>query len=102
MMGAVGDGFDPSEFVSVGVGGVLVLLAGRLMIRLWSSWSEYATSVNNRGTANEVRADDLHEKLNQLQAENGGLRVENAYLKEDIIDLRAEVVELRRRLGEDI
>ena len=93
-----GDGFDPAQLISLGVGGVLIALAGRLMTKLWGSWSDYTVQVRERGTANESRADVFSERLSECLAECAGLRVANEYLRADVEQLTAEVEELRARL----
>lgn len=95
----VGGDFDPSSLVNVGIGGVLVLLAGRLMSRLWGSWSDYATQVNTRGTVNEERADAMSKELSTVLSEVGGLRVENMYLKEDVAERDEIIVKLRAQIS---
>jgi hypothetical protein len=90
---AATNGFNPADYVNVGIGTVLVLLAGRLMMRLWSGWSEYATQVSARGTASDIRADEAAADLAVCLAECAGMRVEIVYLKQDIANLKQRLAE---------
>lgn len=94
---AVGGGFDPTDYIGVGIGGALVLFSGRLMMRLWTAWGDYATNVNTRSTDSESRADATIEKLAECMAENGGLRASMTHLEEQVEELRTELSGAQRR-----
>lgn len=93
-----GFNFDPSEYVNIGIGVVMVLLAGRLMVPLWRGWQDYATTVTARGTLAEERADTARTELNECLVRLSILESEKAALQQTVQDLSSDVEILKDRL----
>lgn len=87
--------------VGLSVGGLMMLVVGRQMIRLWDAWQKYAEVASKRSHEDESRADTLQRELTQVQSNLAEVRVHlaeekmrNEYLTKDNLRLQKIIGEV--------
>lgn len=103
MIAAAGGGgpLDSLESViGLGVGGLMMLVVGRQMIRLWGAWQDFAAVASKRSIEDESRADTLQRELAGVQSNLAEVRVHLAEEKMRNEYLQRENLRLQKVIGE--
>ena len=88
------------QWLSLGLGGVLIVLVGYSIWKLIAGWMSFARTQEHSSDESRERAEALQEKLNQEIAQRVALEVEVHFLKKEIVALEEQIRLMRARLEE--
>jgi uncharacterized protein YlxW (UPF0749 family) len=86
------------QWVSLGLGGVLISLVGYSIFKLIGAWMSLASTERHSSDESRERAEVLQERLNDEIKKRVALEVEVRFLKKEINELEAQVQRLVERL----
>ena len=88
------------QYVSLGLGGLLITMVAYSIFKLISAWMSFASNERHSSDESRERADALQERLSMEIGQRVALEVEVRFLKREITDLEQQVAALRERLEE--
>lgn len=93
-------GNEAQQWISLGIGGLLVSLVGFSIWKLIGAWMSLASTERSSSTESRTRAEVLQQKLNEEIARRVALEVEVKFLEREIAELRNRLAEVERRVDE--
>ena len=93
-------GNETQQWLSLGIGGLLVSLVGYSIWKLIGAWMSLASTERNSSTESRERAEVLQVKLNAEIARRVELEVEVKYLEREIAELRRRLDQLEHKDSE--
>ena len=91
---------EAQQWLSLGIGGLLVSLVGFSIWKLIGAWMSLASTERSSSTESKVRADILQEKLNKEIAKRVALEVEVKFLEREIAELKLRLHNLEEEVKE--
>jgi len=88
---------ETQQWLSLGIGGLLVSLVGYSIWKLIGAWMSLASTERDSNTESRGRAEALQTKLNAEIARRVALEVEVKYLEREIAELKARLDGLEHR-----
>lgn len=92
-------GNEFQQWISLGLGGVLISLVAYSIWRLIGAWMTIASTERDSGQEAQVRADHLQEKLNAEIMMRVALEVEVKFLRKELEALKKELVQIEEKWG---
>ena len=94
-------GNEAQQWLSLGIGGLLISLVGFSIWKLIGAWMSLASTERSSSTESRTRAEVLQKRLNEEIERRVALEVEVKFLEKEIMELRARLAMLEHRLGDD-
>ena len=91
---------ETQQWLSLGIGGLLVSLVGYSIWKLIGAWMSLASTERDSSAESRGRAEVLQTKLNAEIARRVELEVEVKYLEREVGELRRRLDELEHREAE--
>ena len=88
---------EAQQWLSLGIGGLLVSLVGSSIWKLIGAWMSLASTERDSNTESRGRAEALQTKLNAEIARRVALEVEVKYLEREVAELRRRLDQLEHR-----
>ena len=88
------------QWLSLGIGGLLVSLVGFSIWKLIGAWMSLASTERSSSTDSKLRADILQEKLNAEVGKWVSLEVEVKFLEREIAELKRRLHDLEEEVKE--
>lgn len=82
---------EAQQWLSLGIGGLLVSLVGYSIWKLIGAWMSLASTERTSSTESRVRAEILQTKLNEEIAKRVALEVEVKFLEREIAELKSRL-----------
>lgn len=93
-------GNEAQQWISLGIGGLLVSLVGFSIWKLIGAWMSLASTERSTSTEAKMKADALQTKLNEEIAKRVALEVEVKFLEKEIVELRRRIVGLEHEVDD--
>lgn len=87
---------EAQQWLSLGIGGLLVSLVGYSIWKLIGAWMSLASTERDSSTESRVRAEALQNKLNDEIAKRVALEVEVKFLEREIKELKSRLEQVER------
>lgn len=88
---------EAQQWLSLGIGGLLVSLVGYSIWKLIGAWMSLASTERTSSTESRVRAEILQTKLNEEIAKRVALEVEVKFLEREIAELKSRLEHVERQ-----
>lgn len=88
---------ETQQWLSLGIGGLLVSLVGYSIWKLIGAWMSLASTERDSSTESRGRAEALQTKLNAEITRRVALEVEVKYLEREVAELKARLDSLEHR-----
>lgn len=92
---------EAQQWLSLGIGGLLVSLVGYSIWKLIGAWMSLASQERTSSTESRARESVMQQKLNEEIAKRVALEVEVKFLQREIEELRARLYALEHVVEEE-
>ena len=93
-------GNEAQQWVSLGLGGLLISLVGFSIWKLIGAWMSLASTERSSSTESRIRAETMQKRLNDEIERRVALEVEVKFLEKEIATLKARLASLERTRDE--
>lgn len=94
-------GNDAQQWVSLGIGGLLITLVGFSIWKLIGAWMSLASTERSSSAESRSRAEVLQNKLNDEIEKRVALEVEVQFLEKEIRELRRRLADLETKVRDE-